>query len=340
MTPSPRSYPPTAEPGPAGEARPKASTRGPALPATGPVVVTGAAGFIGSHVVDALRAGGIAAHGLARHGSDIDDDLSDVGRLVELLQSAGAASVVHCAWSGHPRNEGVAHDEQVGKNLLPSLHVALAAGLAGVEHVVFVSTGGALAVRPAPGLPPPAYGWAKATAAAMMQATAASFGYSLTVLRPTAVYGPGQDVGRGLGAVSIFASRLLRGERIEVLGSLDVSRDFLHVEDLAQLVVCCVAQRTAGVFEAGGPAAVTLRELIELLAQATGIMPDVAIVERSGVDQDRVQLDNTEVTATTGWQPQRTLADALPAVISDLIERLGLGERHAAILAGTRRGVS
>jgi UDP-glucose 4-epimerase len=154
--------------------------------------------------------------------------------------------------------------------------------------------------------------------------TAEAFGYLLTVVRPTAVYGPGQDPAKGLGAVAVFAQQILSGRPIHVFGSLDTSRDFLHVDDLAEAIVRLAARRASGTFEVGGPELVTLRTLIDELERVIGRRAIVEVTARTGLDRDSVLLDSTTLESTISWAPGRTVADQLPDVVVDVAARLDI----------------
>jgi len=284
------------------------------------VAVTGAGGFIGRHVMSGLRSGGYQTIGLGRHPSDYVDvvnDLAEVESLRELFERNEVGAVVHCAWTGHPRQSAHDFSGQLSSNVVPTANLGIATGLAGVDQIVFISTGGAAHVGSRV-QPPPAYGWAKIAAEHVLAATAESFGTVLTVLRPSAVYGPGQDPDRGLGAIAVFADRLLRGKALEVFGSLDQSRDFLHVRDLTDAIVRCLSSRAPGVFPLGGPEDVTIGSLISLLERASGCIADVRIVAVTGLDRTAVHLDSSALASAVGWQARTTVASSVKEVVDEL----------------------
>ena len=297
------------------------------------VAITGAAGFLGRHLSAVLRARGLTVIGIVRPGARtgdvdgrIDHDLADVASLAAALRDAGVEVVCHLAWDGHPRSAGMAYSAQLDRNVVPSANLALASGLAGVTHVLFVSSGGAVAV-PRKG-PRPAYGWAKVAVEAILEATSRDFGYALTVLRPTALMGPNQDPSRGLGAVTIFARQALLHEPVRIIGSPAASRDFLHVLDLSECIAAVVDRRAAGVFEVGGPELIRLDVLVAMLEQALEEKVAVEIVPGNGMDPDVVRMDNTAITAAVGWSPRRTLAASLPDILreADVGSRTGRSE--------------
>ena len=251
------------------------------------VAVTGAAGFIGRHVCRQLAADGQTVVGidLAPSPEPADSslgwmqmDLSDPELLAQGLAGRSVDVVIHAAWLGHPRSAGRDYVSQIRGGLIPTATTTLAAGLAGIGHVVLLGSGGGQATVDANGVLP-AYGWAKGAAAAVAQTTADAFGYGLTVIRPSAVYGPGQDPRKGLGAVTTFAAAMVRGEPIRIFGDDTVTRDFLHVADLSEAVSRAVSFRPLGEFDLGGPAPVSLGELVEALEGALGRLSLIHISE-------------------------------------------------------------
>ena len=297
------------------------------------VAITGGGGFLGRHLTTVLRAQGFTVIAVVRPGAStgdadgrIDHDLDAVGSLATALRDANVDVVCHLAWDGHPRSAGLDYTAQLDRNVVPSANLAVAAGLAGVGHVVFVSSGGAVAV-PREG-PRPAYGWAKLAVEAILEITSRDFGYALTVMRPTALMGPGQDPSRGLGVVTIFARQALLGEPVRIIGSVDASRDFLHVVDLSDCIAAVVDRRAAGVFEVGGPEVIRLGALVALLEGAVGRPIAVELVPGSGVDPEAVRMDNGAITGAVGWTPGRTLEASLPEILADVDarQRAGLPE--------------
>lgn len=292
-------------------------------PAKARILVTGAGGFIGGRVVGALTRDGHRVITLEPFPGNVDivSDLSDPHLLAAEMHQRRIDTVVHCAWAGHPRSAGIDYSSQVRNCVIPTLNVMVASGLAGVRHVVFLSSGGGSVTLNDKG-EPPAYGWAKRMAEGVAQANADTFGYTLTVLRPSAVYGPGQDPKKGLGAVTVFTASALAGRQIRVFGSLDTSRDFLHVDDLADAIASVVDRGVGGTFGVGGPEQVSLGQLISDLEECLGRPVDVEVQESTGVDPATVHLDNSALTGAVGWTPHRTVHAALPEIVAHM-GRLG-----------------
>jgi UDP-glucose 4-epimerase len=226
------------------------------------------------------------------------------------------------------------YESQLVANVVPSANVALAAGLAGLDHLVFLSSGGAL-VSPQNG-PRPAYAWAKLAVEALTTATSREFGFRLTILRPTALIGPGQDPARGLGVVTIFARQILVREPIRIIGSPATSRDFLHVADLCECIGVVLERRAEGVFEVGGPETIRLDVLVALLEEKLNRRAEIEVVDPTGVDPTIVKLDNTAIHDAIGWTPRRTLAASLPEIIAELVPQAD-GHEASPEVEATRR---
>lgn len=261
------------------------------------IAVTGSSGFIGSHLSDELKHRNNVVIDLIR------PNLDDVVSLTERLK--GVETVCHCAWAGHPRNEV---DSQ--RNIFTSLVVAKAADTAGVKHMVFMSSGG--------GTMDTSYAKSKKEVEALFSKEFGLFNFDLTVIRPTAVYGAGQDPSKGLGAITTFISAIMANKPIHILGSPHSGRDFLHVKDLVECVNVIIEDKIFGTFDVGGPEVVQLVELVSMIEAATGKIAQVQIENPTGVDPQTVRLNNSLITAVTGWAPSRCVVDSLPELISSM----------------------
>lgn len=282
------------------------------------VLVTGGAGFIGSHLVDALLAQG--------HRVVVLDDLStgDPGRvpadarfvkgdirepgLDALLLEEKVDTVFHLAAQIDVRRsvEDPVFDAEV--NVLGTIRVGLAAARAGVAHVVFSSSGGAIYGDPVgekadeshPLHPCSAYGVAKLAGEKYLAALAADSGWALTVLRYANVYGPRQD-GRGeAGVVGIWMNRLLSGQDALVNGDGGQTRDFVHVADVIAANLAAFSRRIPGVFNVGTGTETSVRELYDLVAAACGVDIPPRFGPAKPGEQRRSVLDPSQAQEVLG----------------------------------------
>lgn len=255
------------------------------------IAVTGSSGFIGSHVTTNLLLKGHEVVELVR------PNLDDIETLAMKLEYVDV--ICHCAWMGHPRNES---DTQ--RNIYTSMIVGRAADLARVYHMIFMSSGGGISANTS-------YSSSKREVESLYSKEFGLFNFDLTVLRPTAVYGEGQDPSKGLGAVTTFLNAVAEGKPIHILGSPYSGRDFLHVDDLAESISAVITNRALGTFDVGGPEVVLLADLITMVEAALGRTATVQIENSTGVDPQIVQLDNRPLTEATGWTPKRRVEDWL-----------------------------
>jgi UDP-glucose 4-epimerase len=294
-------------------------------------LVTGGAGFIGSHVVDALLAAGWDVC--------VVDDLSrgqraQVAAAARLhvvdVRSAALHDVV-----GSEKPEVVLHqaaqidvrrsisepllDTEI--NVVGTVNLLQACVAAGVRRVVFASSGGAIygdtSVIPTPethpALPASLYGAAKLCGEAYGGVYASLYGLEFCALRYANVYGPRQDPHGEAGVVAIFARKLLGGEAPVINGDGTQTRDYVYVGDV---VAANVAAATADASALGAYNIATGREtdvnqLFAMLRGACGVSVEAAHGAGKPGEQRRSCLDASLAAARLGWRPQVSLEDGL-----------------------------
>jgi UDP-glucose 4-epimerase len=247
-------------------------------------IVTGGAGFVGSHVVDALVARGdevavidSLVHGKAEnvssgaglHVRDIREPLDD------LFDEVRPEAVFHLAAQADVR---VSVEDPVGDgeiNVLGTVRVLEAARKHGAQ-VVFASTGGAIygeCAEPAredkPCEPLSPYGTAKLAGEEYLRMYNRLYETRHIALRYANVYGPRQDPHGEAGVVAIFLGSLVRGEQAKIFGDGLQTRDYVYVGDVARATTSTVGQ-DRGVFNVGTGRETSVVELYELCAQVAG----------------------------------------------------------------------
>jgi UDP-glucose 4-epimerase len=297
------------------------------------VLVTGGAGFIGSHVADRLLADG--------HEVVILDDLytghvehlpararfyqMDLQSpwLDELFKIERPEAIVHLAAQASVRRsvEDPVFDASV--NLLGTVALLQAAVHHAVRRFVLASTGGAIygdtdlvpTPEDAPALPVSPYGASKLSAEVYLRTFHELHGLSYAALRYANVYGPRQDPHGEAGVVAIFSQRLLRGETARINGDGKQTRDFVYVGDVAEANARALTSDAVGSFNVGTGFETDVNRIFALLKHLTGSnQPEVHGPSLAG-EQRRSVVDPRKIEKVMGWRAQTSLEAGLNATV-------------------------
>jgi UDP-glucose 4-epimerase len=301
------------------------------------VLVTGGAGFIGSHIVDRLLAEG--------HAVTVVDNLStgrrslvnpaatfhacDIrsARLADIAASARPEAVVHVAAQAAVKRSVADPLFDASVNVLGTIALLDAGRRAGVRRVVYTSTGGAAYgdtdVIPTPEDHPTRatspYGVSKVAAERYLECWSGLTGVSALTLRLANVYGPRQNPHGEAGVVAIFGHRLLRGEPCIVNGDGEQTRDYVYVGDVADAVSRAVTQRDAvGVVNIGTGVQTSVNDLYRRLARAVKVTEAPRHGPPLAGEQRRSALDPTQAKALLGWTPSIDLDQGLRETVAEL----------------------
>jgi UDP-glucuronate 4-epimerase len=290
-------------------------------------VVTGAAGFIGSHLTEALLADGNEVVAVDCYTDYYDPELKeenarafDVSRLdlaEDELALDGFDGVFHLAGQPGVRSFGTVFDDYVRRNLLASQRVFERAAGAGVR-LVFASSSSVYGevesyptpedVRPSPISP---YGITKLGCEQLVHAYAKSFGLEAVVLRYFTVYGPRQRPDMAFARV---VDALARGASFELYGDGLQSRSFTYVADAVAATIAAMRDAPAGaLYNVGGGAEATMRDTIATLEQVSGRTLDVVERPAAAGDVRRTAADTRRIERDLGWRASTTLEDGLRA---------------------------
>lgn len=298
-------------------------------------IVTGGAGFIGSHMVDALLGSGFdvtviddLSSGNARRVSREADfrqlDIVDRPALDAVIDEVRPASIFHLAAQSSVTVSVTDPDRDCAVNVKGTLNVVEAAGRH-LAPVVFTSTGGALYGNDAP-IPTPEdripaplapYGASKWAAEAYIRTWSAASGIPHAVCRLGNVYGPRQSPHGEAGVVSIFAHHLHTGRPAKLFGYGKPTRDYVHVEDVVSAMRA--ASGTAGVFNVATGIETDVMSIWEELRHASGasLEPELAPL-RTG-ELERSCLDPSHAREQLGWRAQVPLHEGLVETYRALI---------------------
>jgi UDP-glucose 4-epimerase len=292
-----------------------------------PVLVTGGAGFIGSHVVDRLKeigadvvvADDLSAGSTANLPADVRLERLDVvdHALADLVGDLHPAVIVHCAANASVVRAASDPIHDARTNILGTINVAEATIAVGAR-LVYVTTGGALfgqaRILPinedAPVEPVSPYGLSKWVAERYLDLLLPT-NVPAIVLRLANVYGPRQRADLEGGVITIFIDRLHRGLPLEVHGDGDQTRDFVDVFDVAVAVVRAVASRSAMTVNVASGRGTSVNELIAMLARVSGRTPTVVHGPARPGDVRHSRLDPRRARELLGWTASNELAVGL-----------------------------
>lgn len=297
------------------------------------VLVTGGAGFIGSHIADRLLADG--------HQVIVLDDLStghveqvpakarfyqmELGSpwLSELFKIERPDAVVHQAAQASVRNSVQDPVFDAGVNVLGTVALLQASVKHDVRRFLFASTGGAIygdtAQTPtpedAPAVPVSPYGAAKLASEVYLRTFNALYGLSFAALRYANVYGPRQDPHGEAGVVAIFAQRLLSGAPARINGDGKQTRDFVYVGDVADANARALVSDAVGSFNVGTGIETDINRIFALLRDRAGSQQQEMHGPPLPGEQRRSVVDAAKIGRTMGWRPRTSLEAGLSETV-------------------------
>jgi len=290
-------------------------------------IVTGGAGFIGSHLVDALLARGDEAHVVdnlttgSRENVPPAAELHEVDIRDEALESLAARVqpdlVFHLAAQADVNTsvERPAFDAEV--NVIGTVRVLEAARAAGAR-VVFASSGGAIygeCERPAreddEPRPLSPYAASKLAGEEYLATWNRLHAGSHTTCRLGNVYGPRQRATLEGGVVAIFLDRLRDGQEAQIFGDGNQTRDFVFVGDVVEALLAASSAPAAGVYNVGSGIATSVGELYRRCAETAGADQEPRFAPARAGDLGRSVLDASRAAQDLGWRAGTTVADGI-----------------------------
>ena len=293
------------------------------------VVVTGGAGFVGSHVSSAFRERdddvlvvddlSVGNRGNVPRGADLAElDVAEGAPLLEQLEAFRPDLICHLAAQASVTVSVTNPDLDFASNVRGTFNVCQAAGKLGAR-VLFASTGGALYGNEAP-IPTPEtyvaqplapYGASKLAGEAFVATQARSHGLANVVLRLGNVYGPRQNAHGEAGVVAIFSDRLLNGEVPVVYGHGKPTRDYVHVADVTRAFLLAADGVVSGTFNIGWGKETSVNELLAALQRVAGTNIEPKLEPLRPGELDRSAIDSRAAADAFGWRPERSLEEGI-----------------------------
>ena len=312
-----------------------------------PVIVTGAAGFIGMHVAERLLARGETVIGIdvfndyydprlkearaARlEGRDdfrmVRADIAEHEAMRALVADSGADRVVHLAAQAGVRYSLENPFAYERSNLAGHLSILEACRHAGIAHLVYASSSSVYGDRPLDGQgfreddptvsPVSLYAATKRSCELLSQSYARLYGFPQSGLRFFTVYGPW---GRPDMAYYGFTRKIVRGEPIEVYGEGRMARDFTYIDDIVDGVVGVLdhppAQGAHEVYNIGDSQPVGLMDMISTLERTLGVEARKIMRPMQPGDVTATYADISKLNALTGYRPKVPLTEGLPRFV-------------------------
>lgn len=296
-------------------------------------LVTGGAGFIGSHIVDALVKKNMNVV--------VVDDLSSgrssnvnakakfhkcsiaSSQMVDLLKEVKPDVLFHCAAQVNLRNSLIDPPSDAHTNIMGTINILHTAASIGVKKVIYSSTGGALypetaklpaseAVLPEPSSP---YGISKRAAEMYVHYEYQIHGLPYVILRYANVYGPRQNAKGEAGVISIFSERMANGAPISIFGTGKQTRDYVYVEDVVRANMLAMTSSCQGTYNIGTGKQTSVNTLFKQLKTLTRYPLQATYEPAIPGEMLRSCLSAKKAKKELGWEPKTTLESGLKKTV-------------------------
>ncbi|HEY6486159.1 MAG TPA: NAD-dependent epimerase/dehydratase family protein [Candidatus Cybelea sp.] len=297
------------------------------------IVITGGAGFIGSHVADAYLAAGhdvLIIDSLWEHGGGRRANVPEGVSLVHMDIRDEAIGRIFADFapevvSHHAAQHSVAissrdpiYDAQV--NVVGLLNVLEHAQRSGARKVIFASSGASFGTPDrlpitddTPQRPSSPYGITKMVAEHYLRFFKASRNLDFTALRYGNVYGPRQDPNGEAGVVSIFIGKFLAHKGVRIDWDGEQTRDYVYVEDVARANLAALERGSGECYVIGTNVQTSVNEIYRQLVAISGFEAPVERGEARVGDARAAQFDASRAVAELGWTPTTALSDGIAA---------------------------
>ena len=299
------------------------------------ILVLGAKGFIGSHVVDRLtdtehfvkaffRSGDISN----KNCTVIKGDFSDHAKLAEALVDVDL--VVHCISSTVPSSSELDPVADIQSNLVNTLELLSLMQKMKVPKLIYLSSGGTVYGNPQsspvdeehPLSPISCYGVVKVAIEKFLNISDSIWGVSSLILRPSNVFGEGQSHSGAQGIISTLLKNSIQERTTSIFGDGESIRDYLYVKDLADLIAACVDFEKSSTYNAGCGVGMSVNQIIDVVKDISPAEVRVNYTPKRSFDVKEVVLDISKITEDFDWSPYRDFKTSVNAQYLQLRDTL------------------
>lgn len=304
------------------------------------VLVTGGAGFIGSHIVDALTEQGHKVVVIDNLATGSKENINPNAKFYKM--SIGNSHLADIF--GQEKPEIVNHQAaqtvvtksttdplfDAQTNISGSLNVLVNCIRFKVRTMIYASSGGAIYGEPQylpvdenhPVNPVSPYGVSKQTVEHYLRLYGLQGNLEYVALRYPNVYGPRQNPNGEAGVVAIFTRQMLSGEPATIFGAGTKTRDYIHVSDVVSANLLAMEQNHNGIYNIGSGRETSDKQMFDILAKLLGYQREPVFTEVRPGEIDRICLDATKAKAKLGWQTRIPLKEGLRTTVAYYKNRL------------------
>ena len=297
------------------------------------IILTGGAGFIGSHLTDKLIEKGHNVVVIDNLSTGRKENLNPKAKFYEMdicntdifkvFQEEKPEIVFHFAAQIDIRKSVKDPIEDAKINILGSLNLIQNCQKIGVKRFIFASSGGSIygdtKIIPTPEKhpenPESPYGICKLTIEKYLYFYKKTFDLNYTVLRLANIYGPRQNSKGEAGVVAVFCDKMLKNQEVMINGDGKQTRNFVFVDDVVSAAVMSIEQKESEIYNIGTGKENDINEIFRKIKQLTNSSCEETHVSSKAGEQKRSCLDYSKVRKELNWEPEYSLEEGLEETI-------------------------